>query len=198
MTLDIENIDSAWKGHRKFAEWLVNRTNPEVIVDLGVDNGFSTFCFGTPRIGHVYGVDSFEGDPCAGKRDIRTYWGVLQVQEELKMRDNITFIKCYFDELATVWNKPIDILHIDGNHSYEAVKEDFFTWCRFLKDDGVILMHDTFVFQPGFGVNRFFEEIPFPKINFTNSYGLGVVTHNQQLLNEIKRQFGDLDILQQS
>lgn len=195
MTLNLENIDSAWKGHQAFAKWLVNEIQPEVTVDLGVDNGFSTFCFGDPNFGHVYGVDSFEGDPCAGRRDIRTYWNVLQKQEELKM-NNVTFIKCYFDELASVWNKPIDILHIDGDHSYEAVKNDFMTWCKFIKDDGVILMHDTCVFQPGFGVNRFFEEIPFPKINFTNSYGLGVVTHREQLLDKINEEFGHLDILQ--
>lgn len=192
MTINIENIDSAWKGHRKFAEWLVKELQPEVTVDLGVDNGFSTFCFGTPHVGHVYGVDSFEGDPCAGVRDISTYWNVLQTQEQLKMNENITFIKCYFNELASVWNKPIDILHIDGNHSYEAVKEDFLTWCKFVKDDGIILMHDTCVFQSNFGVHKFFDEIPYPKINFKNSYGLGVVTHNQHLLDEIKSHFGDL------
>ena len=184
-----DNIPTAWRGHRTFAEWLVNKLRPQVTVDLGVDNGFSTFCFANPRLGHVYGVDSFEGDPCAGERDIGTYWDVLQGQEVLGFNSNVTFIRAYFNDLAKVWNKPIDILHIDGDHSYESVKNDFVTWSRFMKDDGVILMHDTCVQDPRFGVNKFFDEIPFPKITFTHTLGLGVVTHNTQLLEEIKQTF---------
>lgn len=193
--INLDDVDSAWKGHKNFAEWLVNKIQPETIVDLGVDNGFSTFCFASPEIGHVYGVDSFQGDPCAGVRDINTYWGVLQKQREFDL-NNLTFIKCYFDELASVWNKPIDILHIDGDHSYESVKNDFFNWCKFLKDDGIILMHDTCVYQDGFGVYKFFDEIPYPKINFTNSYGLGVVTLKEELLHEIANNFNSEGILQ--
>jgi hypothetical protein len=34
--------------------WLVQATDPEIIVDLGVDYGYSTFCFALPGIGRVY------------------------------------------------------------------------------------------------------------------------------------------------
>lgn len=185
-----DHIPTAWKGHGAFADWLVKKIRPQVTVDLGVDHGFSTFCFGAPKIGHVYGVDSFEGDPCAGERDVMTtYWTVLNLQEQLGLNSNITFIRSYFDDLAKIWNKPINILHIDGDHSYEAVKNDFLTWSRFMKDDGVILMHDTCVQDPRFGVNKFFEEIPYPKLTFTHTHGLGVVTHNTELLQEIQQTF---------
>ena len=48
-----------WRDHRLFADWLIRRTEPETVVDLGVDYGYSTFCFALPEIGHVYGIDSF-------------------------------------------------------------------------------------------------------------------------------------------
>ena len=101
----------------------------------------------------------------------------------------LNFLKGYFDDIANTWDKPIDILHIDGFHSYEAVKNDFDTWSKFVKDDGVILFHDTCITRPGFGVNKFFDELDLPKVNFTCSCGLGVVSKNESLIREIGETF---------
>ena len=175
-----------WKSHITFAQWIVERKKPEVVVDLGVDYAYSTFCFALPKIGKIYGIDSFEGDGHAGLRD--TYDYVKEKKEELGF-DHITFIKGYFDDVAKTWDKPIDILHIDGFHTYEAVKNDYETWNKFVKEDGVILFHDTCVNNPGFGVRKFFGEIDLPKVNFHISNGLGVVSKDQTLIDEIKTEF---------
>jgi len=111
---------------------------------------------------------------------------VNQKRKELNM-NNITFIKGYFGLVAKQWKKPIDILHIDGFHTYNAVKNDYDTWSKFVKDDGVILFHDTCV--PDFGIRKFFDEIPLPKTNFTCSHGLGVVSKNSNLIEEIQETF---------
>jgi FkbM family methyltransferase len=186
---NLEDLHTCWKGHRGFAEWLVSYLKPEVTVDLGVDWGFSTFCFAMPRIGHVYGIDSFEGDEYAGYMDDSVYNLVLNKQEKLHLKDNITFIKSYFDDVAKTWDKKIDILHIDGDHSYESVKNDFETWSKFVNEDGVILLHDTCVENINgneYGVKRFFEEIDLPKCTFTHTFGLGVVSKNQKLIEMIQ------------
>ena len=182
----LEEISTGWKDHITFAQWIVKRKNPEVIVDLGVDWGYSTFCFSLPKIGHVYGIDSFEGDDFAGIRD--TYNYVLEKQKELQL-DNITFIKGYFDDIAKNWDKQIDILHIDGFHTYKAVKNDYDTWSKFVKNDGIILFHDTMVFDRKFGVHKLFSEIKLPKTNFKFCHGLGVVSKDQDLINEINTEF---------
>ena len=194
--LFLTNLDdipsTCWEGHRKFAEWLVSYLKPEVIVDLGVDWGFSTFSFGMPRIGHVYGIDTFEGDDFTGKTNGYNYDYVLSKREKLFMNENVTFIKGYFNDVAKTWDKKIDILHIDGDHSYDAVKNDFETWSKFLNDDGVVLMHDTCVetaFGNEYGVKRFFEEIDLPKCTFTHTYGLGVVSKNKNLIEIIQNNF---------
>lgn len=178
-----------WKDHINFAQWIVEKKTPDVVVDLGVDYAYSTFCFAVPKIGQVYGVDSFEGDAHAGTRN--TYDFVIEKQNEYGL-DNVTFIKGYFDDVAKTWEKKIDILHIDGFHTYEAVYNDFSTWGKFVKDDGVIMMHDTKVFHGSFGVHRFFDELDYPKVNFVVSHGLGVVAKDQKLIDEIRTKFADI------
>jgi hypothetical protein len=37
----------------------------------------------------------------------------------------------------------IDILFIDGDHSYEGVKKDFELYSKILSDNGLIIIHDT-------------------------------------------------------
>lgn len=185
----IKNIPTSWTDHITFAQWIVERKKPDVVVDLGVDFGYSTFCFALPEIGTVYGIDSFEGDPMAGFKNTFEY--VKQKRKELKMK-NVIFIKGYFGLVAKQWNNPIDILHIDGYHTYQAVKHDYDTWSPFVKDDGVILFHDTLVEKPGYEIDKFFADLDIPKTNFTCSYGLGVASKNQSLIDEIKETF-DLD-----
>jgi hypothetical protein len=180
----LQQIPTAWTDHITFAQWIVKKLNAEVTVDLGVDYAYSTFCFGLPQIGKIYGIDNFEGDVMAGVRNTFDY--VKQKRKELKMK-NIIFIKGYFGLVAKQWDKPIDILHIDGFHTYEAVKNDYDTWSKFVKEDGVILFHDTCV--PQYGVRQFFDEIELPKTNFTCSHGLGVVSKNADLINEIRETF---------
>jgi hypothetical protein len=186
---NLDDLHSCWRGHRGFAEWLVKTVKPKITVDLGVDHGFSSFAFAIPRIGHVYGIDSFEGDQYAGERDPSLYPFVLSKQEKLFLKDNLTFIKGYFDDIAKEWDKEIDILHIDGDHAYESIKNDYETWSKFLSDDAVILFHDTMVDNINgneYGVKRFFEELDLPKLNFTHTFGLGVASKNKDLINLIK------------
>lgn len=182
----LKKIPTSWTDHIDFAQWIVKKKIPEVIVDLGVDFGYSTFCFSLPQIGRVYGIDSFDGDPMAGYKNTFEY--VKEKRKQLEL-ENVIFIKGYFGLVAKQWKLPIDILHIDGYHTYNAVKNDYDTWSKFVKDDGIILFHDTYVQKPGYEVDRFFNEIDLPKVNFKCSYGLGVVSKNKDLIEEIKSEF---------
>ena len=178
----LQHIVSAWKGHEDFAVKLVEYLNPEVVVELGVDWGFSVFAFALPNIGTVYGIDWFQGDKYAGHRT--TYEQVLDERAKLDLR-NVVLIKADFAEAAKSWTQPIDVLHIDGDHDYASVKQDFAHWARFVRDDGIILMHDTVSFPDDVG--RFYDELQLPKFNFTHSHGLGVVCKNQALLDKVVR-----------
>lgn len=184
LNVDLSGIPSAWKGHVDFARWLVNRMQPKTIVDLGVDYGYSTFVFASLGIGHVYGIDLFEGDPQTGIRN--TFDQVLETQKKLQL-NNITIIRGSFDSVSDYWGKPIDILHIDGLHTLEAIRNDYDRWSKFVREGGVILFHDTDVDDPGYEVGEFFDSIDLPKYRFTHSAGLGVVSADKQLIDDIRK-----------
>jgi predicted O-methyltransferase YrrM len=58
-------------------------------------------------------------------------------------------------EIAENWERPVDILFIDGDHRYEAVKKDFTSWETHVVIGGFILMHDL-DFK---GVKKAFKEL---------------------------------------
>ena len=184
-----EFVPSVWSGHSKFADWLMRYKNPSVMVDLGVDSGCSTFSFAVCGIGTVYGIDWFRGDPNTGYRDEKTK---IEVMKHINVLDlfNVNIMHMSFDDALRDWTLPIDILHIDGYHAYDAVSHDYREWTKFLKPNGVVLLHDTCT--EWLSVKEWFHEIQEPKLNFTNSYGLGVVSKDTVLLQDIRNNFASL------
>ena len=179
-------IPSGWnyppKSHREFVKWLINRIKPKVTVELGVDYGYSSFLMALCQENTVYGVDCFDVS-VHGPREDDDYQFVMSVKEKLGLK-NLEIIKGFFDDVAKTWDKEIDILHVDGLHDYVNCKNDCYTWAPFVKEDGVILFHDT-VSNPD-GAGLFFSQLEVPKVNLTNSFGLGVASNNADLIEEIK------------
>lgn len=173
---------SSWDGHFDYAIELVRLLNPTTVVELGVDYGYSIFAFAYPKIGNVYGIDWFNGDDNAGIRN--TYPEVMRLKSEIEKLgiNNITIIPGDFDNIARIWAKPIDILHIDGLHTYEAVKNDFETWSKFLSPNGVVLFHDVECYE---GVHRFFNEIDGYKLYRVISCGLGIFTRSLEMYQKM-------------
>lgn len=183
------NIPSGWNypptSHRVFVEWLIHHIEPKVTVELGVDYGYSSFLMALCQKNTVYGVDCFDVS-VHGPREDDDYQFVMSVKEKLGL-DNLEIIKGYFNDVAKTWDKEIDLLHIDGLHDYQNCKNDCDTWAPLVKEDGVILFHDT-VSNPD-GAGLFFSQLEVPKVNFTNSFGLGVASNNANLIEEIKKEF---------
>jgi len=192
---------SAWLGHLEFAIWLVKRFNQifsiKTIVELGVDFGHSTFSFISPNIGTVYSIDCFEGDIHTGYRD--TYQIFLNkfkklLDSGLLINNNLVIIKNYFDNVFSDFDNliksPIDILHIDGLHTYDAVKNDFNKWITKCHDNSIIIMHDVISFPNTVG--KFFSEINnniFFKTLVKHSAGLGIVSKNKNFIDIINNEW---------
>lgn len=51
--------------------------------------------------------------------------------------------------VAESWTKPIDLLFIDADHSYEGVLADIHAWAPFVRENGVICGHDYSHLFPG-------------------------------------------------
>jgi hypothetical protein len=174
-------MQSAWLGHAPFLKFLIREQKPSLFVELGVHNGFSYFV-GCQSIRECslnsksFAIDHWEGDQQAGLFEDSVYQGVMSLNT--KYSDFSTLLKMSFAEALKIFkDQTIDLLHIDGFHSYEAIKEDFETWLPKVSPNGIILLHDIHVRRNTFGVYKFWREIKsqFKTIEFVGSHGLGVV-----------------------
>lgn len=172
----------SWAGHIPFVFFLVNLIRPDLIVELGVHTGnsYNVFCQAVKDM-HLetrcYGIDTWEGDEHAGYYGEDIYNELLQYQQK-KYREFSSLLKMTFDQaLHNFSDQSIDILHIDGCHTYGAVKHDFQAWLPKVSAGGVILLHDICVREKDFGVWRLWEEIKesYPTIEFNHSHGLGIM-----------------------
>ncbi|SYX86459.1 conserved protein of unknown function [Paenibacillus alvei] len=171
-----------WEGHRRFAYDFINFMKPKNIVELGTHYGcsFFSFCQSVKDFKlrtKLYAIDTWSGDEQAGFYEEEVYDTVGKTVKTFFQDIDVTLLRKTFDEaLDDLEDSSIDLIHIDGLHTYEAVSHDFETWLPKLKDNGVIMFHD--VFSPlEYGSNQFWKEIKsrFPYYEFKHSWGLGIL-----------------------
>lgn len=179
---------SAWCGHLSFAHDLTFLLRPNNYVELGTYYGdsFFTFCQ-TVKLAKLkttcYAVDTWQGDDFVGEYDNSLYGFV---QEYSKKEGYISFAKIlrmtFNEALEKFSNAEIDLLHIDGSHDYESVKEDFENWLPKMSKKGIVLFHDVAEKKEGFGVWKYWEELKssYPTFTFNHSSGLGVLKVSDQ------------------
>ncbi len=52
------------------------------------------------------------------------------------------FVFSMESSLEKPWNKPIDVLNIDSDHTYEGTKAEILRWIPFVKVGGLVFFHD--------------------------------------------------------
>jgi GT2 family glycosyltransferase len=177
-----------WAGHKNFAYDFIRNINSKRIVELGTHKGTSLFSFcQAVKDGKIDceldAIDTWKGDEHASFYGEEILDEVKEIKEIFYKNLKINLIRKTFDEaLADFQDKSIDLLHIDGLHTYEAVKHDFENWNSKVKDDGIILFHDIFVNQNDFGVYKLWEELKkkYKTIEFHHSFGLGVLFKDEK------------------
>jgi hypothetical protein len=173
---------SFWHQHIPFAFLLTELASPSVFVELGTWKGdsYCAFCQAVATLNlptRCYAVDTWEGDAHTGPyapevfEEFRSYHDPLYGAFSTLIRSTFEEARGHFEDGS------VDLLHIDGHHSYASVNQDFQSWRDKLSDCGVVLFHDTNMRERDFGVWKLWDELTphHPSFEFTHGHGLGIL-----------------------
>lgn len=116
----------------------------DTVVEIGSHQGRSTIILGTAArsVGAtVIAIDPFVSGRLFGGPAVREVFEANVINAGLI--DTVELIPRRSTGLRPVWDRPIDLLYIDGKHDYWTFTDDL-RWSEHLRPDGDILVHDCF------------------------------------------------------
>jgi hypothetical protein len=176
------SVHSAWFGLGTMGYEIVRHFRPRRVVELGSFGGFSACALGLAlrdlgEGGTLQAVDTWEADPHTGpyKRE-EVYQTFLETRKELGLEDVIVPLCMTFEQASHVIEPGINLLHIDGWHTYRAVSTDFEQFKPLLAPAAIVMFHD--VYSPLFRGMRLFwhrMSLTYPSVMLPYSSGLGII-----------------------
>jgi hypothetical protein len=171
----------AWTPHLHFGYDLVAVLKPSLLVELGVDRGESYFAFCQSALENetptrYFGIDTWRGDRHAGGYDETTF-AEVSAHNATHYDSFSTLLRCEFDEaLSRFEDDSIDLLHLDGLHTEDAVRHDVALWLPKLRPGAILLLHDVDVRGKDFGVWKVWDELQQQSRSWTfhDGPGLGI------------------------
>jgi MMP 1-O-methyltransferase len=120
------------------------------IVEIGSFKGKSTVALAT--VCDRYGLDPVVAiDPHAGlsylgpgmPQQTQTFDEFLGSIKDAGVEHKVEVRRAHSSDVAKLWERPIRLLWIDGDHSYAGCKEDFDLFLPHLSNGGVVAFHDA-------------------------------------------------------
>lgn len=132
-------VNQIWTEWRDFMEYLAHERQPKRILEIGTGRGGSLYFF-SKLCGEKSLLISIDTTPTAieyisllTRRKLQHIYPILADSHDLKTVGAIEKI---------LGDAPLDLLYIDGDHSYEGVKRDFELYRRFCNDNSIVCFHD--------------------------------------------------------
>jgi len=124
-------------------------TNP-TLLEIGVFKGdFLNFIIENCKFNHIDAVDLFDGIGCSADVDGNSMIycdlneNYLNLNKKYEYIENVKIHKFNsIDFLKNQFDNKYDIIYIDGDHSYEGVKNDLINSFHKIKNGGYIMGHD--------------------------------------------------------
>lgn len=133
-----------WADIQRQYEWysLIGRVvRPASFLEIGVAAGYSSYailegCESAGGVPAVTWVDWCDGHGRDGNRDYAL--GLIRGRFGIDVDDRVVNSR----EIQSFHHK-FDLIHVDGDHSYDGCLHDVYLAGRHLNHDGCILFHDT-------------------------------------------------------
>lgn len=128
----------------RFLYWLAGKVPPGgLAVEIGSFKGKSSvfLAAGLQANARLACVDTWRNDAMPYDDSADTM--PLFLTNVSRYSDRIETNRGKSVDVANKWHQPIDVLFIDGDHSYEGCSTDMKAWMRFVRTGGWIAFHDS-------------------------------------------------------
>ena len=111
------------------------------IVEIGAFEGVSTRLMrdAMPRDAHLYAVDPF----VANRYGFCVQHAIFRREAGRSANGRVILMRQFSHEAIASLREPIDLLFLDGDHSFAGITRDFREWGRHVRPGGVILVHTS-------------------------------------------------------
>ena len=161
----ITNIKQRLCHHKvRFLSLLINFMNNKIksYLEIGVHNGCSMAYVlqSKYKVDICYGIDLFKNTFYHDKLDKNYIYDNLQkINKNNNVINLIEGNSTNQDIIQKFKNINIDLIFIDGDHTYDGVKKDFFNYYPFLSDNGLMVFDDFNKANTNKGVYKFINEL---------------------------------------
>jgi predicted O-methyltransferase YrrM len=169
---------------------LARALKPQVAVEIGSARGRSACYVGRALkengSGRLFAIDPHTHTNWNDENSVATLDEMKRNLKSLGIEKQVEIIRDVSERAAARWMIPIDMLFIDGDHSYEGVKRDWELFSPFVVPFGVVVFHDTLwelrpdptYARADMGVPAFVEELRlagYPVTTIDRDFGVSIV-----------------------
>ena len=153
------------------------------IVELGVFEGASSLMLRKAMAvdGKLWCVAPFP----RGRFGISYQYLIANREVNKSTNGTVGFVQKLSHEAVKGWQEPIDLLFIDADHSYQAVRRDWDDWSPYVKAGGIIALHDSRTLKYP-GVLKLVKEITADEGAYRNVEEVATLTVFEKLANDIE------------
>lgn len=119
----------------------VHAANRAMLVEIGVMHGVSTrlLCEVMSPAGTLTAIDPYP----AGRLGVSFEFAIARREVSRAPARRVVWRRQTSQTVGAEWSAPVDFVFIDGDHSRRGIERDWTTWSRFVRPEGVVLLHDS-------------------------------------------------------